>query len=101
MAATAAYTGDVIPTGGIVCWKGRHRWRLKSLEIVGMSCGHCVKAVTMALQDLPGVDVKDVKVGQALIDADDDVVTTAATHGSHRGGRLHARVGACGLSHEP
>ena len=50
---------------------------LKSLEIVGMSCGHCVKAVTMALQDLPGVDVKDVKVGQALIDADDDVVKAA------------------------
>jgi len=50
---------------------------LKSLEIVGMSCGHCVKAVTMALQDLPGVHVKDVKVGQALIDADDDVVKAA------------------------
>ena len=50
---------------------------LKSLEIVGMSCGHCVKAVTMALQDLPGVDVKDVKVGQALIDADEHVVATA------------------------
>ena len=47
---------------------------LKSLEIAGMSCGHCVKAVTMALQDLPGVHVKDVKVGQALIDADDDLV---------------------------
>jgi copper chaperone CopZ len=50
---------------------------LKSLEILGMSCGHCVKAVTMALQDLPGVTVKDVRVGQALIDADDDVVTPA------------------------
>ena len=50
---------------------------LKSLEILGMSCGHCVKAVTMALQDLPGVDVKDVTVGRALIDADDHVVTAA------------------------
>ena len=50
---------------------------LKSLEILGMSCGHCVKAVTMALQDLPGVQVKDVKVGQAVIDADDRVVTAA------------------------
>ena len=50
---------------------------LKSLEIVGMSCGHCVKAVTMALQHLPGVAVKDVKVGHVLIDADDDVVTPA------------------------
>jgi copper chaperone len=50
---------------------------LKSLEIAGMSCGHCVKAVTMALQDLPGVAVKDVTVGHVLIDADDDVVTAA------------------------
>ena len=73
---------------------------LKSLEILGMSCGHCVKAVTMALQDLPGVDVKDVRVGQALIDADDDVVTPGPTHGSHRGGRLHPRVGDERLSHE-
>lgn len=50
---------------------------LKSLEIAGMSCGHCVKAVTMALQDLPGVAVKDVKVGEAVIDADDHLVTAA------------------------
>ena len=47
----------------------------KALEIQGMSCGHCVKAVTMALQELPGVDVRDVTVGRALIDADEQVVT--------------------------
>ena len=47
----------------------------KALVIDGMSCGHCIKAVTMALQDLPGVDVKDVRVGEAIVDADDDVVT--------------------------
>lgn len=50
----------------------------KTLEIDGMSCGHCVKAVTMALQDLPGVTVKDVTVGRATIDADESVVTEAA-----------------------
>lgn len=49
----------------------------KSLEIEGMSCGHCVKAVTMALQDLPGVEVRDVTVGRAVIDADEQVVTSA------------------------
>ena len=31
----------------------------------------------MALQDLPGVAVRDVTVGAAVIDADDAVVTTA------------------------
>ncbi len=50
---------------------------IKALKIDGMSCSHCVKAVTMALQELPGVDVTDVKVGQATIDADEAVVTQA------------------------
>lgn len=49
----------------------------RALKIDGMSCGHCVKAVTMALQDLPGVDVKDVTVGKAIIDADEAIVTQA------------------------
>ena len=49
----------------------------RALKIDGMSCDHCIRAVTMALQDLPGVEVKDVKVGQAVIEADDSVVTTA------------------------
>lgn len=47
----------------------------RTLQIDGMSCGHCVKAVTMALQDLPGVEVKEVTVGAATIDADDAVVS--------------------------
>lgn len=47
----------------------------KTLTIDGMSCGHCITAVTMALQDLPGVDVRDVRVGRAVIDTDDSVVT--------------------------
>jgi copper chaperone len=49
----------------------------KTLQIEGMSCGHCVKAVTMALQDLPGVEVKDVRVGAATIEADESAVTAA------------------------
>jgi copper chaperone len=49
----------------------------RTLQIDGMSCGHCVKAVTMALQDLPGVDVTHVAVGVATIDADDAVVSPA------------------------
>lgn len=47
----------------------------RTLTIEGMSCGHCVKAVTMALHAVPGVDVKDVRVGQAVIDADATLVT--------------------------
>ena len=46
-----------------------------TLTIEGMSCGHCVKAVTMALQDLPGVDVRAVRIGQAVIEAEAPSVT--------------------------
>lgn len=47
----------------------------RTLRIDGMSCGHCVKAVTKALQDLPGVDVKDVTVGGATVEVDQSRVT--------------------------
>lgn len=49
----------------------------RTIEIAGMSCGHCVKAVTRALQDVPGVDVKDVRVGSAVIDVDASVTPEA------------------------
>jgi copper chaperone len=39
------------------------------LEIDGMSCGHCVKAVTAALQALPGAEAIAVEVGRASFDA--------------------------------
>ena len=35
------------------------------LEIQGMSCGHCVAAVSAALEELPGVNVEQVRVGSA------------------------------------
>jgi copper chaperone CopZ len=50
---------------------------LKALEITGMSCSHCVKAVTLALQDVPGVHVEDVTVGRAVVDVDEQVATAA------------------------
>lgn len=38
-----------------------------TLQIEGMSCGHCVNAVTVALHRLPGVVVASVQVGQAEV----------------------------------
>jgi copper chaperone CopZ len=35
------------------------------LEIEGMSCGHCVTAVSNALEELPGVSVDAVRIGSA------------------------------------
>jgi copper chaperone len=36
-----------------------------SMEIGGMSCGHCVAAVRRALDEIPGVEVREVRVGAA------------------------------------
>lgn len=40
------------------------------LEIEGMSCEHCVAAVSDALGELPGVSVEAVKVGAARVQYD-------------------------------
>lgn len=40
------------------------------LEIEGMSCEHCVAAVTEALGELPGVSVDAVRVGTAQVSYD-------------------------------
>ena len=41
------------------------------IEIVGMTCDHCVNAVKNRLAATPGVSVKDVKVGSADIRLDE------------------------------
>ena len=38
-----------------------------TLEISGMSCGHCVAAVKSALNAAPGVAVQDVTIGSATV----------------------------------
>ena len=38
-----------------------------TLEITGMSCGHCVAAVDKALKAVPGVTVRGVTVGSATL----------------------------------
>ena len=45
------------------------------LEIEGMSCGHCVAAVSEALKELPGVTVKEVKIGAAQVSYQPEQVT--------------------------
>lgn len=47
-----------------------------TLSIDGMTCGHCVRAVTEALAAVPGVGVRSVAVGSAQITAL-DVLTVA------------------------
>lgn len=45
-----------------------------TLKIDGMTCGHCVSAVTAALQKVPGVVSAEVSLdkGQAVVKGDAD-----------------------------
>jgi copper chaperone len=46
----------------------------KTLEVEGLSCGHCKKAVETALEDLAGVKKAEVDLEAANIDIDYDGV---------------------------
>jgi copper chaperone CopZ len=41
-----------------------------TLAISGMSCGHCVAAVTDALRNVPGAHVEQVAIGSATLALD-------------------------------
>lgn len=48
------------------------------LEIEGMSCGHCVAAVSEALGELPGVTVNQVRIGTAEVTYQPELVSPEA-----------------------
>jgi len=56
------------------------------LHVLGMHCGHCQTTVERALKGVPGVytAIVDLTDGEAEIDFDDDVVTTAQLLGAVR-----------------
>lgn len=41
-----------------------------TMNIGGMSCAHCVGAVTKALKSIDGVDVEQVAIGKATVSYD-------------------------------
>jgi copper chaperone len=41
-----------------------------TMNVLGMTCGHCVHAVTKALEDLDSVTVEKVAVGSATVSYD-------------------------------
>ena len=45
------------------------------IEIVGMTCEHCVRAVRNRLSTTAGITVKDVKVGAVDLQIDDTRAT--------------------------
>ncbi|MDQ8161943.1 MAG: cation transporter [Gemmatimonadota bacterium] len=49
-----------------------------TLQISGMTCGHCVASVTRALSAVPGVTVDTVTIGNASVQFDPARTTPAA-----------------------
>ncbi len=49
-----------------------------SMQISGMTCGHCVQAVRDALTAVPGVEVQDVVIGAATVAFDENSTDPSA-----------------------
>ena len=47
----------------------------KEIRIQGMTCHHCVMAVKKELMKIPGLVVKEVSIGSALVQFDETKVT--------------------------
>jgi copper chaperone len=58
-----------------------------TLHIEGMSCGHCLNAVSRALTELPGVEVESIRMGRADLRYDEQQLNPA---------RIEAAVGDAG-----
>jgi copper ion binding protein len=50
----------------------------QTLDIGGMSCGHCLRAVKDALSEMPGVTLNEVRIGKAVVTFDETTVQAEA-----------------------
>ena len=63
--------------------------RRVTLHISGMSCGHCLQAVTQALSSQPGIELESLRIGQAEVRYDERVTSPA---------RIESLITAAGYS---
>ena len=56
------------------------------LRIDGMHCGACVKRVTQALASQPGLAVKEVQIGAARIESDQQAAAKQAVEALAKAG---------------
>lgn len=49
-----------------------------TLNISGMSCGHCLNAVNQALSRVPGLEIESVRMGRADLRYDEALTTPEA-----------------------
>lgn len=65
-----------------------------TIAIEGMSCGHCVKAVTSALEELGSVDIEQVSIGSATVSYDPEATPVERIAQAVRDAGYEATVGA-------
>ncbi len=51
--------------------------RQATLNIEGMSCGHCLNAVNRALSVVPGVRIEAIRIGRAEVSYDESLAAPA------------------------
>lgn len=61
--------------------------RQATIQIEGMSCEHCLKAVSRALSAVPGVKIDAIRIGRANVSYDESTTTPS---------RLEAAVAEAG-----
>ena len=50
------------------------------LTIEGMTCHHCIMAVKSELTKIKAIKIKEVNIGSAILEMNDDSPTQAAVH---------------------
>ena len=63
-----------------------------TLQIEGMSCGHCLNAVRKSLGNLPGVHIGSVQIGRALLEYDPALIDPAKISAAVDQAGYHANV---------
>ena len=48
-----------------------------TLHITGMTCGHCLQAVSDALASKPGVQLESLRMGRAVVSYDEQTTNPA------------------------
>ena len=51
--------------------------KTEELKITGMSCNHCVMSLRKELARVQGLEVRDVRIGSALVAYDESKVSNA------------------------
>lgn len=50
----------------------------QTLEIGGMTCGHCLRMVQQALTDIEGLTLDELRIGKAVVTFDESKVSADA-----------------------